>query len=116
MQSTCLFVIETLTPEQELLIPQIHQKWIDLQTQPIDRPKAKDAIDRLYKFADQPPPNIIFVASPASAALLLHLIKNAPQIVDRASLRASLGASLRASLGASLRASLGASLGAGLRD
>ncbi len=89
--------IEALSSEQEKRIPLIRQEWIDRASQPIDRVKAKAAIDALYAFNGKESPDIIWVASPASACLLLALIKNGSSNLDsrgdslRDSLRASLG-------------------------
>ncbi|NEQ23063.1 MAG: hypothetical protein F6K28_28700, partial [Microcoleus sp. SIO2G3] len=43
-------LIETLTPEQEALIPVIREKWrqIALSTEPINRQKATQAIKAAY--------------------------------------------------------------------
>ncbi len=58
--------MQILTPEQEAHIPEYQEKWrkIYLSTEPIDREKAKAAIDRVYQVMGQKPPNVIFCQSP----------------------------------------------------
>lgn len=47
-----------LTPEQEAMIPAWKEKWlkIGLSTEPADRPRAEDAVNRLYTAVDLAPP------------------------------------------------------------
>ncbi|MDJ0718216.1 MAG: hypothetical protein QNJ54_28980 [Prochloraceae cyanobacterium] len=55
-------MIETLTPEQEALIPVYREKWwkIATSTEPLDRTLATEAIKAVYDILGQPEPHIIF--------------------------------------------------------
>ncbi|MCR4284977.1 MAG: hypothetical protein NUV97_02935 [archaeon] len=41
-------IISKITKQQEALIPQYIQKWVDLASQPIDRTKLKDILKKIY--------------------------------------------------------------------
>jgi hypothetical protein len=58
--------IESLTPEQEALIPVYREKWkaIALSTEPINRQKASDAVKAAYTAVDKEEPEILFFDSP----------------------------------------------------
>ena len=58
--------IETLTPEQEALIPVIRDKWraIAHSTEPIDRQKATEAVKAAYAAIDKKEPEILFCNNP----------------------------------------------------
>jgi hypothetical protein len=67
--------IQFFTTEQEARIPEYQEKWrrVDLATQPIDRNRATDAIERAYTvMATKPPERIIFCASPREAFVQLQ--------------------------------------------
>jgi hypothetical protein len=61
--------IETLTPEQEALIPVIRDKWrrIVLSTEPIERKRAKKAAKTAYAAIDLKEPRVIFCDNPHAA-------------------------------------------------
>ncbi|MEO0842854.1 MAG: DUF6745 domain-containing protein [Cyanobacteria bacterium J06643_5] len=61
--------IQFLTPEQEALIPQYQEKWkrIYLSTQPIERNRAKAAVQGAYAVMGKPEPEVIFCSSPRAA-------------------------------------------------
>jgi hypothetical protein len=106
--------IESLTPEQEALIPVIRQKWLNLASTPIDKQKVKDSISALYQYAGKPiPKHFLFVKSLCEALIFLSSIKT---VSLGGSLRDSLRDSLGDSLGDSLRGSLWGSLRGSLRD
>ena len=70
-------MITELTPEQEGKLDQYAEKWlrIGLCCDPIDRSKASEAIDSVYKCAGlEPPKNKIFVASPFDAFVVDYLL------------------------------------------
>lgn len=66
--------IESLTPEQEALIPVYREKWKAisltaclanaLSTEPINRQKASDAVKAAYTAVDKEEPEILFFDSP----------------------------------------------------
>lgn len=58
--------IQFLTPEQEALIPEYQEKWkrIYLSTQPIERNRAKAAVQGAYAVMGKPEPEVIFCSSP----------------------------------------------------
>lgn len=55
-------LIETLTPEQEALIPVYREKWraIALSTEPIDCQKAAETVKGAYAVIDKKQPQIVF--------------------------------------------------------
>ncbi|AFY55492.1 hypothetical protein Riv7116_3011 [Rivularia sp. PCC 7116] len=61
--------IHFLAPEQEAQIPEYQQKWksIYLSTQPIQRNRAKAAVQGAYAVMGKPEPEVIFCASPLVA-------------------------------------------------
>ncbi|MGD1806599.1 DUF6745 domain-containing protein [Dapis sp. BLCC M126] len=62
-------LITKLTPKQKALIPVYREKWqkIALSTQPINRQKAAEAIQRAYALMSDPNPEIVFSDSPRAA-------------------------------------------------
>ncbi|MCC3528361.1 MAG: hypothetical protein JGK21_09130 [Microcoleus sp. PH2017_22_RUC_O_B] len=62
-------MIETLTPEQEALIPIYREKWwkLALSTEPIDRAKAAETVKAIYAAIGEKEPKIIFCDSPYAA-------------------------------------------------
>ncbi|HEY9650501.1 MAG TPA: hypothetical protein V6C95_07550 [Coleofasciculaceae cyanobacterium] len=65
--------LETLTPEQEALIPVYRNKWrkIALSTEPIDKQKATEAVKAAYNLIRSPEPEIVFFDSPHAALKLI---------------------------------------------
>ncbi|MEO1429865.1 MAG: DUF6745 domain-containing protein [Cyanobacteria bacterium J06632_19] len=61
--------IHFLSPEQEAQIPEYQQKWksIYLSTQPIQRNRAKAAVQGAYAVMGKPEPEVIFCTSPLLA-------------------------------------------------
>lgn len=61
--------IHFLTPEQEALIPEYQEKWkqIYLSTQPIERNRAKAAVQGAYAVMGKPEPEVVFCSSPRAA-------------------------------------------------
>ena len=67
--------INSLTPEQEALIPVYREKWraIALSTEPIDRQKAAEAVKTVYAAIGYKEPEILFFDSPYGALkFILH--------------------------------------------
>jgi hypothetical protein len=62
-------IISQLTPEQEALIPVIHEKWrqIALSTEPLDRKKAANAVRVAYSLMGKQQPHLLFFNSPHEA-------------------------------------------------
>ena len=102
--------IERLTADQQDLLAVRHAEWLAVgrSTAPADRAAAEQVFTAMYAAIGRPAPRVLWVASPATAALA-HGVLSA-----RDSLGASLRASLRESLWESLWDSLGDSLGASL--
>lgn len=73
-------LIETLTPEQEALIPVYCEKWkaIALSTERIDRQQASEAIKAAYTLIDRQKPEIVFCDSPYAAlkTIILSQLQN----------------------------------------
>jgi hypothetical protein len=117
-QPTQRQAIAALTPEQKRLLQVMQQQWLDRATQSIDRDKATAAITAIYAHIGQKPPQVIFVASPAKACLLIALIEDSDRALQSDSLGASLRQPLQAQLGQEVQGALGdrlaASLNAGL--
>jgi len=69
--------IETLTIEQQTLIPLYREKWqsVPILTEPIDWDKAVAAVKAVYKLIGEQEPEIIFCDSPY-AALNIFSTKN----------------------------------------
>ena len=68
--------LETLTPEQEARIPVVRQEWLDRMSQPIDRVKARQAIEAIYEFAGKAKPqHFVFTDSPMTAILAIETIR-----------------------------------------
>jgi len=62
--------IESLTPEQEALLPVYRDRWLEigLSTEPTDQDAARQAVNECYTSAGlTPPESILFVASPDEA-------------------------------------------------
>lgn len=72
--------IENLTPEQDAKLEEYFIRWckIGLSTEPADRPRAEDALRRVYAVEKLAPPRIIWCESPFSAVDLLRQEKRAP--------------------------------------
>jgi hypothetical protein len=60
---------ESLTPDQQVLIPLTREKWqhLGLSTEPVDQQQAADAVKALYTALGLVEPEIIFVDSPNAA-------------------------------------------------
>lgn len=120
--------VSKLTATQEADLRTTWQHWYDagVSTAPADRPRAENAVAKMYEQLGRPSPPFVWVASPATGIFILTLLSSGASLRAtlrdslrgplRASLSASLSASLRDSLAASLSASLWDSLGGTLRD
>ena len=66
-----------LTTEQEAMIIDVRQEWLDLvfkSTEPLDEVAAKAGINRLYAFAELPAPMIITLNSPLGCQFAANMI------------------------------------------
>jgi len=66
--------IEKLTPEQEALIPQIRDKWLNPifgpdGSAPLDKEGCREGIEWLYELSDLEKPIIFFLDSPYACQL-----------------------------------------------
>lgn len=70
--------IESLTPEQEALIPVVRDEWLDkfFSLPRIDREKARKLYAFIYELASLEAPTLITVDSPLAAQLLVSKMKN----------------------------------------
>ncbi len=100
--------IESLTKDQEAELIKWREKYLSygLSCEPAHRMRAEDAIHRAYRSIGKEPVPILWVGSPLSANVLIHLLQNPPDNL-RANLRANLGANLGDNLGANLGDHLG---------
>ena len=111
-----------MPPDQEALLTEIRARYLSygLSTEPADRPRAEAAMARAYRRIGRDPVPVIWVDSPLTASILIHVLEEASSGSSlgeslRGSLRRSLREPLRYSLGDSLRESLGQSLRGSLR-
>ena len=111
-------MIESLTPDQERMLPDIAAEWtaVGLSTELADRPRAEAAILTMYAHASLRPPRIVWCGSPLSQGLTRAIVWASVRASVRASVGASVLASVGASVGDSVRASVWASVRASVRD
>ena len=116
-------MLEKLTEEQEKLMLQTRDEWINLffdnvkNQKGIDKKMFEDGIEWLYTdLLQKPKPKVVYCDSWLSCLLTIAILKDEKlnkSIKDKlgASVRASVGDSVWASVGASVRASVRASVG-----
>jgi hypothetical protein len=108
--------IEKSSAEQELLMNEYRDKWIKigLSTEPANREKAEEAVNKLYILAGlNPPKKIVWCGSPMSQGLARAIILD-KKIINN--IGDSVRDSVRDSVGASVRDSVRDSVGASVRD
>lgn len=78
--------IDSLTKEQEAMIPQYLERFkkIGLSTEPCDRAKAEDAIKRSYAYLKLAEPEIIWADSPFAGAVIAAKMANGTDTPTRA--------------------------------
>ena len=119
--------LETLTKEQEDLIPIIRQKWLDefYNNQEIDKQKAIEQITWLYEFCGKKKPTIFFMDSPLGSQIIANIWANiGANIWDnigdniraniRDNIRDNIGANIWANIWANIRDNIGANIGANI--
>ncbi len=77
-------VLETLTPEQEAMLPEIRDAWIKigLSCEPLDLPRATNAVHMAYEAGGLAPPKHIFVAdSPLSCSFMSYVLDKHPEML-----------------------------------
>jgi hypothetical protein len=107
--------ITTLTHEQKALFPEYVERWtkIGLSCEPIDRTRAKAAVDLAYRCAGlKEPSTVIWADGPMSGGIIYTMLK---ETSVWASVRASVRDSVRASVWDSVRASVWDSVWASVR-
>src|SRR3990167_9269115 len=111
-------MIESLTPDQERMLPDIAAEWtaVGLSTELAARPRAEAAILTMYAHASLRPPRIVWCGSHLSQGLTRAIVCASVRASVRASVGASVLASVGASVGDSVRASVWASVRASVRD
>lgn len=79
-------MIETLTPEQEALIPVIRDEWINrLDSCPkIDREAAISGMKWCYNLVGLKEPQVVILDSPMSAIIFYSILKNGAESVEAA--------------------------------
>ena len=103
--------LETLTPEQERLIPKVWQYWFNKgYNLPFSYIDIWKLIEWAYKQINEKPPLFWVMSSPFGCEIAANLFK------DLISGKNNLGDNLIANLGDNLRDNLGDNLGAKLRD
>lgn len=124
MSRTSVTKIERLTPAQEQELVAWRQRWFEIGSscERADRVQAETAIIAMYAEIGEPAPKFLWVDSPATGCLAIHLLKHIDSFMapigDRVwtLLSSSLAASLTASLDDSLEASLKESLWTWMSD
>lgn len=94
--------LNELTTDQWQQVRTLRTEWLTtgLTTARADRTAAAAALTEVYRLIGKPPPQFVWVDSPATAGLALWLIEKKPSADDTTdSLGASLGASLVKVLG-----------------
>ena len=78
-------MIESLTPEQEVLFSSFVEKWrlIALSTEPIDRQKAVNSVGAAYDLIGKKQPEIIFCRSPDEALLEIWFLSDSQKDFPR---------------------------------
>ena len=121
-------MLEKLTKEQEKLMLQTRDEWVNLffdnvkNQKGIDKKMFEDGIEWLYTdLLHKPKPKVVYCDSWLSCLLTIAIFKDEKlnkSIKDKlgASVRDSVGASVRDSVWASVRASVWDSVGASVRD
>ncbi len=114
-------MLEKLTKEQEAIMLQTRDEWINLffdnvkSQKGIDKSMFEDGIKWLYNdLLNKPTPKVVYCDSWLSCLLTIAILKDKKHV--GASVRASVGASVGASVRASVRASVGASVGASFNE
>src|SRR4051794_37889602 len=116
-------MLQQLSPEQETLMLQVRDEWMNLafreNSKGINKPLFEEGIEWLYKdILGKPKPKVIYCDSWLSCVLTIAILKKNPKWLPnkihlskvRASVGASVWDSVRASVGASVRDSVGASV------
>ena len=71
--------LEKLTPDQEILLNQLKDNWLNKVfnlSNKFDKDKAKQSIKWLYELADLEKPVVIFVANPLASQYAIDILKN----------------------------------------
>src|SRR6478609_2409095 len=115
--------IESLTPEQESIIPLVRQEWLDKIfncDKKIDRGLATNQIKWLYKFCNLEEPVVIFLSSPYAAQIGANYLKLmvGAQVRDQggAQVVAQVRDQVWAQVGAQVRDQVGDQVWAQVRD
>jgi len=112
--------LEKLTPEQERLMLEVRDEWINLalkeNTKGINKPLFEDGIEWLYKnLLGKPKPKVVYCDSWLSCLITINVFKKlSHKQIEK--LGASVGDSVRASVGDSVWASVGDSVRASVWD
>ena len=112
-------MLEKLTKEQEKLMLQTRDEWVNLffdnvkNQKGIDKKMFEDGIEWLYTdLLQKPKPKVVYCDSWLSCLLTIAILKD--EKLNK-SIKDKLGASVRDSVGDSVRASVGASVGDSVR-
>ena len=68
--------IESLTPEQEALLPVVRQHWADKMRLPFNKEAAIRGMQEYYKFIGFPPAPVLCVRSPLEAAIAINMLRD----------------------------------------
>ena len=111
--------LETLTKEQEVLIPIVRQEWLDLffkNKGVIDKPLFEKEIEWLYKRVGFEKPLVWYCDSPMMCQIITNLLKN--NIGDNigANIWANIRANIRDNIGDNIRDNIRANIGDNIGD
>ena len=105
--------LESLTKEQEDLIPIIRQEWLDLffkNKGNLNKSLFEQQIEWLYKRLNLPKPFIWYCDSPIMCQIILNVLKN------NFNIRANIGDNIRDNIGANIGDNIWANIGDNIRD
>ena len=114
--------LETLTPEQEALIPVVRDEWLNLfrdeGPKRMNRPVVEEGIEWLYGLAGLDKPRLVFVESPMGCQLAPHFFRQMGKDdgLDKINVEDSVMDSVRDSVMDSVGHSVGRSVGRSVRD
>ncbi len=112
-------MLEKLTEEQEALLIQTRDEWINrfFETKEINKKEFEVGIKWLYEaLLKRKPPKVIYCDSWLSCLLTIGILKSDKFNLTVHSVRDSVGDSVRDSVGDSVRASVGDSVWGSVRD
>ena len=106
-------MITKLTPEQQARFPEWVDRWtrIGLSTERADRPRAEQAVKRLYEFAGLKPQKVLWITSPMAGAIAAPLAANfiaalKPGKGNVSAVGSAVGSAVRSAVGSAVRSAV----------